>query len=312
MDALGKELPEYTFDFSPIAHFGADLIRNQPREARELGCEPDFDAWNRGKANPKPNAEVPFRTASGHVHIGWTEEQDITDPDHLEACNMFSKQLDFMLGIPSLLWDDDVTRRLLYGKAGCYRPKSYGMEYRTLSNVWLKNPEHIDFVVAQSIDAFKALVDQQNYSKNAIGLREMVNDGEWKKATQSYTRHIMMPKFLIKLYDARDKADRIAKAIVDKELLNKHVAKGDVDGKGFPANHLAKVAWGRRKIIDNEVALGNDFDLEMAQAAPVGLRPGMIVDWDLLAGLGNPQPRPADVWFQAPAPIPILDEEEDF
>ena len=46
-----------------------------------------------------------------------------------------------MMGLTSVLEDEDTQRRELYGQAGCFRPKPYGVEYRTLSNYWLKSRE---------------------------------------------------------------------------------------------------------------------------------------------------------------------------
>lgn len=129
---------EYEFDFSPVANFGKEYIDSLPEKAKELGCDPDFNAYT-GLPNPKPDADMGFRTASGHIHIGWTENQDVTDPDHLEACRMLTKQLDITLGVTSKIWDRDTVRSSMYGAPGAFRPKSYGVEYRVLSNAWVND-----------------------------------------------------------------------------------------------------------------------------------------------------------------------------
>lgn len=120
---------------TPTAYFAEEVFNNSPKEALILGCEPDFNAYTR-RANPKPNGEVKFRTGAGHIHIGWGEGFDVTDPFHLAECRALTKALDLWLGVPSVIMDEDSDRRKLYGKAGCFRPKSYGLEYRTLSNFW--------------------------------------------------------------------------------------------------------------------------------------------------------------------------------
>lgn len=133
--ALRRLVPkEFEFDFSPVAHFGAEYIAEQPEKAKELGCEPDFCAYT-GKVNETPDANGDFRTAAGHIHIGLERKLSPSEQQKLIIlCDLF-------MGLSSLSWDSDVKRRELYGKAGCFRVKPYGVEYRTLSNAWLSTPE---------------------------------------------------------------------------------------------------------------------------------------------------------------------------
>lgn len=136
---------DYLFAFTPVAPFSLEYMATQPPEATALGCTPDYNAWT-GKINPKPHADVPFRTASGHIHIGWTEDTDPLDPEHFEACCMLTKQLDQSLGLAERFWDMDTQRKALYGARGAFRPKPYGVEYRVLSNAWLSTPDLISFI----------------------------------------------------------------------------------------------------------------------------------------------------------------------
>lgn len=135
---LTDMVPGYNVIASPVAVFEPDYFKyDVPSSAQELGCMPDFCGWTQN-VNPKPDPDgKPFRTASGHLHIGWTEGADEYDKDHFLLCCKIARQLDFYLGMYSLLWDDNPIRRSLYGQAGAFRPKSYGLEYRVLSNRWL-------------------------------------------------------------------------------------------------------------------------------------------------------------------------------
>ena len=146
MRIMGEMVPGYEMVPVPVANFTAAHMKKQPKEAKELGCEPDFNAWLDGAANPRPNGDVNFRTGAGHVHIGWTKDVDVNDPGHREACIMAAKQLDYYLGLGSLLYDPDTKRRTLYGAAGAFRPKPYGVEYRVLSNAWLQSEELMAWV----------------------------------------------------------------------------------------------------------------------------------------------------------------------
>lgn len=149
-------VPEYEFDLSPVAEFGQDYISTQPEEARELGCDPDYCAYT-GAENPRPDGERGFRTASGHIHVGFCENADTANPAHIEDCMYVVRQLDYYLGVPSLLLDPDPRRRELYGKAGAFRTKTYGVEYRVLSNFWLRSEQAIEWVYKQAMLALSEL-----------------------------------------------------------------------------------------------------------------------------------------------------------
>lgn len=113
--------------------------------AHIFGCEPDFNAWTANENN-KPQPPHPFmRSAGGHVHI----ETKANKLRVIRSCDLF-------LGIPSVLMDKGTERRKLYGKAGAFRPKPYGVEYRTLSNFWIFKPRLIKWVwdnVGRALDS---------------------------------------------------------------------------------------------------------------------------------------------------------------
>src|SRR5690606_25744131 len=159
MNILKGMVPGYELVADPVAVFGKEYIMAQPPESLILGCDPDFNAWNNGLANPRPDGDTDFRTGAGHVHIGWTQDADVNDPSHLEACIMLTKQLDYYLGLGSLIYDKDTKRRTLYGAAGAFRPKPYGVEYRVLSNAWLKSPKLMRWVYQNTIKAVQDLFE---------------------------------------------------------------------------------------------------------------------------------------------------------
>lgn len=53
------------------------------------------------------------------------------------------KAMDATVGLESVLLDPDTERKKLYGKAGCFRFREYGIEYRSLSNFWIKSNESL-------------------------------------------------------------------------------------------------------------------------------------------------------------------------
>ena len=72
----------------------------------------------------------------GHISIGW---DDFTQEQQVDMI----KAMDATVGLESVLLDDDTERKKLYGKAGCFRFCAWGIEYRSLSNFWIKSDESL-------------------------------------------------------------------------------------------------------------------------------------------------------------------------
>lgn len=157
MGQMKAMVPDHDFAIVPSCRFNGNHFRAQPEEAKELGCTPDFNAYTLAE-NPKPDNKTTFRTASGHVHIGFCEDVDPNSDEHMIRCATLVRQLDVYLGLPSVLFDKDTKRRKMYGAAGCFRPKSYGVEYRVLSNAWLLTEQRMRFVFRQAVRAVDDLV----------------------------------------------------------------------------------------------------------------------------------------------------------
>lgn len=134
MDVSRNWLPEgVTFSKLSCVIFEDDQLEHPL--ARVFGCEPDYNAYTM-KANPKPRPKHRgMRSAGGHIHVE-------TTANIIEVV----KALDKFLGVPSVLMDNGAERKKLYGGPGAFRPKSYGVEYRTLSNFWMFEPRLIDWV----------------------------------------------------------------------------------------------------------------------------------------------------------------------
>lgn len=132
--------PDLTIAITPTATFEKEYFDGLPMVATVLGCTPDYNAYTGGENDP-PSTDEPFRTGSGHVHVGWGRGFKPQHKDHFEKCRLMVKQLDTVLYVSSLLWDSDDKRRTLYGKIGAFRPKTYGVEYRPLSNSYLQSKE---------------------------------------------------------------------------------------------------------------------------------------------------------------------------
>lgn len=101
-------------------------------------CDPDFNVWTES-VNVPPENTTSLRSAGGHIHVGY-------DNPTMERSSKIIMAMDIFLGIPSIILDKDKDRRKMYGKAGCFRFKDFGCEYRTLSNFWIFDDELIEWV----------------------------------------------------------------------------------------------------------------------------------------------------------------------
>jgi len=140
--------------------FDAEEWERAPEENKRLGCDPDYCAWDGVHINAPPNPNVTFRSGAGHVAIGWGNRFSITE-DYKQVCGALAREMDALLGVSSLLWDQDTKRRELYGKAGAFRPKKFGVEYRTLSNSWVRNRTLSWYVAKQTFKVCKNMMDMQ-------------------------------------------------------------------------------------------------------------------------------------------------------
>lgn len=130
-------------------------IELQTPQAMRFGCDPDLNVWS-GTLNAPPELDATnynLRSCGGHVHVSWTPPK--MEEEFMAQGEELVRAFDLFLGAPSILYDSDMLRRRLYGKAGCFRFKPYGIEYRTLSNFWIKSPEMMEWVydrAQQAID----------------------------------------------------------------------------------------------------------------------------------------------------------------
>lgn len=114
----------------------------QSEQAQEFGCQPDYNVYTECE-NPKPEGtKTNLRSAGCHIHIGYE------NPNIYESLGLI-KYFDAYLGLPSIIIDSDTQRRTLYGKAGCFRLKPYGFEYRTLSSYMISDSKYTALIYDQ-------------------------------------------------------------------------------------------------------------------------------------------------------------------
>jgi len=152
---LSKAVYPYTLRIQSSAKY--PVAECQAEEAKVFGCEPEYDAYELSQVMA-PTCTDTFRSAGGHIHLGYAKEAypllaPKTEDDRMDrdfGRVWVVRMMDLFVGIPSLFIDHDPTsaaRRRLYGNAGTHRPKEdYGVEYRATSNFWLRSPKTVTLI----------------------------------------------------------------------------------------------------------------------------------------------------------------------
>lgn len=153
-----------------------DKSELQSPQAKLFGCDVDFNAYTQ-EPNPKPKGtRTNLRSCGFHIHLGY-------ENNNIDTSILLVKYMDAYLGLTSLLRDSDKKRRSLYGKAGCFRLTSYGVEYRVLSSAMMKDIPTLQFVWAQLMKAIEA----HNYVKPLPpeeAVVEAINNSDVELATR--------------------------------------------------------------------------------------------------------------------------------
>lgn len=155
--------------------------------AKEVGCNPDYDAYTLTQNDIPRNffTKTPFRAAGGHIHIGGQQGDAVCHP-FLKP--IFVYMMDLFVGIPSVIIDHSALtyqRRKMFGKAGCHRDKPYGIEYRVLSPFWLRSNKTASLFYKLTDFVFKFMNDNM-YKKFWNFYPEMLKGNNPEKAFECW------------------------------------------------------------------------------------------------------------------------------
>lgn len=132
------KLQDTKISFEAVVRVGRKELDSLSEKARVLGCQPSFNIYGDHPINVP--AGYPIRSAGGHVHMGL--DAPIFNHEAIDHRTRMVPMLDIFVGNTCVLIDRDPKariRRQNYGRAGEYRLPKYGLEYRTLSNFWLRH-----------------------------------------------------------------------------------------------------------------------------------------------------------------------------
>lgn len=155
-------------------------------QAQEFGCEAEYCIYGKkGRTIQLSSSDLGnIRTAGGHIHMSLPSRSI----QHISRCVYIC---DALLGLYSVMNSPNgLNRRKFYGKAGSFRPKPYGLEYRVPDNFWLASDTYMYNI--HKIAKYIATLNTKNLnsaikSVNALmdygeSLQDIINTNNIKKA----------------------------------------------------------------------------------------------------------------------------------
>ena len=151
-------------------------------DSKVVGCAPSNSIYN-DKTPDIDGSVYRKRSAGGHIHIAFTTK-DVEDVN--AARQRCVAMLDVFVGNSAVLLDRSrgaKERRRFYGRAGEFRAKGYGLEYRTLSNFWLHSPHLVTLLLGLCDTAMSAAIGNELVGAHR---RTVLKRGATKKQMEYY------------------------------------------------------------------------------------------------------------------------------
>tara|TARA_R100001086_G_C11848217_1_gene261055 strand:+ start:39488 stop:40711 length:1224 start_codon:yes stop_codon:yes gene_type:complete len=140
-------------------------------EDKQFGCEATESIHEPNRTRISGLKER-FRSCGGHIHLG------IGVTFAQKNVKTLVSLMDLLCGNTFVILDRDevnIKRREHYGRAGEHRIKPYGIEYRVLSNFWLRKYSLFSAAVAFCRQAFWFTEDQPELAKELLDRVDMQN-----------------------------------------------------------------------------------------------------------------------------------------
>jgi hypothetical protein len=178
-----------------------ELMSLSPK-SRQFGCMPSFNFYDTKElkaeiaVDPKKYMK---RSGGGHLHLGEGYKGDRVGIA-LRNYDKIIPLLDLVVGNTCVIIDRNplnAERRKVYGRAGEFRMPAYGVEYRTLSNFWLRDSQIFSLVTGLARTAVSILVnstDKKDYYKEIMALvdikevQKAINENDLELAKKNWDK----------------------------------------------------------------------------------------------------------------------------
>lgn len=203
--------------FRPVVSVTRKELDSLSPDSRVLGCAPSLNVYGQGAGEALSKVDAGayrVRAAGGHIHLGLRMSyphmktarnyygpdrdysyKDLSRPEPSPiSYDLLVKVLDTFLGNTCVMLDRHPgikLRRELYGRAGEYRLPKHGLEYRTLSNFWLRSVPLMSFVMGMTRQAVALLYANNTYAPDhALDLLSRVPEAATIEAINTNNIHL--------------------------------------------------------------------------------------------------------------------------
>lgn len=196
--AAQKHDPNAKLSLKTVFAISRDDLKAATDEQVALACNPSRNVYGASGKGIKDPRKVAFRFAGGHMHFGASTLG--SKAAQIEGVKALDRAA--IIFTCTFAGMEDPVRREYYGLAGEYRETSYGMEYRTLSNVWLCAPGIMQLVWDFSREVLRMGMSGLNYLWDISDeqTQEIVNSCDTKAATSFVEAHKELIQALLSKY----------------------------------------------------------------------------------------------------------------
>ncbi len=190
---LTKKDKDLCVDLSQTVTVDADEFDSLCDSSKKLGCSASQNIYSGSVSEISEEAKKSLkRSAGGHIHLGssgFVLRDILHNPDRLVPI------LDIILGNTAVLIDraeSNKERRKVYGRAGEYRLPKHGLEYRTLSNFWLRSFQLFSLVhglARQAVYICNSGLDKELLSLvNLKDVERAINENDFELAMKNFMK----------------------------------------------------------------------------------------------------------------------------
>lgn len=183
-------------NFEPAVSITPEELKSLSEKSQQFGCSPSKNTKGKSEISIKDASKYYYRSAGGHIHLGSTTESVRKALQHPE---LVIPVLDIILGNTCVLIDrndSNIERRKVYGMAGEYRTPPHGLEYRTLSNFWLRNYSLMSMVFGIAQQCVQLVeYDLASKTDNVQKLFSLVDMGDIHRAINENNKELAQANF---------------------------------------------------------------------------------------------------------------------